>query len=193
MEIKEIRKAFPGWPSEFDVAKNPIMWAELAQQYFCAAKVLNSESNKVRFIIHENNGSVLSNSDECKLSTLTPSIFCLSFSIELAIKALYIKQFASHTMKPNVDTDFSHHRISVLAAKLTHIELNKEEIELLKQIEGLVISGKYRVGKSSTDTKTTNVLPNFDDLFDIIEPLYNKLMNLACQSSSSDTTLKIVP
>lgn len=179
LNLDQIRKIFPDWPSEYDSAKQVNIWVTLAQEYYHAALILDDEITKNHKYLHEHEYVQRNDKILIRMGGHNPAIFCFAFALELLIKAVYIKQVAGHTMVPNQSIGFANHKISILVAEIKDIVISKEERELIPIIERIVCSGKYPTNKKPSDRKLRDKLPQFSDFRLLTEPLYNKLMAMA--------------
>lgn len=175
-ELDRIRQIFPDWPSEYDEAKQASSWFTLAQEYYCAAFILEEEINKNDQLLHSKNGIVITDEIAMRMHGHEPAIFCFAFAIELLIKALFVKNVASNTILPNQTLNFANHKISDLVINIKNLILTKEEKDLILKIEEIVVSGKYPTSKKPSDSKTRERLPCFSNFKLIAQPLYKKLM-----------------
>ncbi len=178
MSLEDIRKFFPDWPSEFDVAKIPSHWAALAQEYYCAATVLNDEIIKCNKYLFDEKPKYPSDSIIIRLKLGRPAIFCFTFAIELIVKAVYIKKIARLKMKPNEKIFLKSHNVIELLQEMPEIELNDNEKQLLDSIEALIKDGKYSSGLKPSNSKEPLSLPNFINFKNIAEPLYQRLQKM---------------
>jgi hypothetical protein len=176
-DINKIRNIFSDWPSEQDVAKSSENWAMLAQAFFFAAIVLNEESNYAQKLLHTYEGVEISEDLIMRLQTDIPSVFCLAFSLELAIKALLIHQRKLANIPAN-------HSLLELANKIENFKVDNSTEKVLQWASNIVVHGKYPVSNKPSDDKN-GVHPgiSFQDLILNVEPVYKRFIELCSQAT----------
>lgn len=178
LTLEKLRKFFPDWPSEYDEAKQAELWALFAQEYYCAAIIINDEITKTRKFLNENKNIQITEDIGIRMHGHAAAIFCLAFSIELLVKAVFIKCVANKSMKPNQKIDFANHKISILIKEINEIVIiDEKEKALIKTIEQIILYGKYPTNKEPSDKKTREKLPDFHNFKLLAEPLYKKLIS----------------
>ncbi len=182
LDLSAIRAVFPNWPSELEVARVPGNWASMAQAFHCAAHVLAEEQRKGHQRMHANAGQPLDIDAFRRCQTSPAAIFCLAFSLELAIKAARVHQGALSNLQSGDCLPFQTHNLDVIASKLDGLDLSAEDIDCLKECSAIVSAGKYPVGVSP-DGSANGVRPqmSFDDLARIAVTLYGRLSDLVTQ------------
>lgn len=178
--LDQIRQRLPNWPSELDIAKQSARWAMMAQSFYCASVVLNDEMEKAHRQMHiemENQISIdLARREEVGV----PALFCLAFSLEMAIKAALIHQGAIVELQTGQKLPFSSHSLSELAKKIKGLNLLPVEEECLERAANIIADGKYPVRKKPCDAKNgLPGYPNYQNFLRTAEPLYERLMDLA--------------
>lgn len=91
-ELEVVRKVFPDWPSELDVAKCESNWAVMAQNFYCAASVLQSEFDSVHRQMHSGEPLQMAEDIFMKQHISQPALFCMAFALELAAKAATLRK-----------------------------------------------------------------------------------------------------
>jgi hypothetical protein len=180
IELGQIRKAFPNWPSELEVAKQSSNWAMMAQSFYCAAVVLNDEMKNVHRQMHSEPGMQVSVDLSRREQVGVPAIFCLAFSLELAIKAALIHQGAISDLETRKKLPFSSHSIHDLAKQVEGLHLVPNEEQCLEQAASVIANGKYPAGVAPCELKNgVQFYPNYEDFMRTAAPLYERLMSLA--------------
>jgi len=172
--LESIRKVFPDWPSEFDRARQPDGWAMLAQDFYCAALIVNTETKKVHDWLHADEGKQITHEIAVRLHGQRAALFCMAFAVELIIKAVYVKQIETKEMKPNCHIKFGNHRITQLAAKMTDISLTDSEKMAIQLAQEIIVNGKYPTSTKPKDTIESMMLPNLRSTIEMLEPIYEK-------------------
>jgi len=178
-DLSEVRKHFPHWPSELDVAKVPAHWAQMAQSFFLAAQVLNDEQRKAHRQWLDNVGQPADLDAYKRSLTMPAAFFCLAFSLELALKAALVKQGALDNLGSGQALPFSSHNLYRLAQDVDGLYLDADHKECLEWASEIIASGKYPVGKKPRDDTVSHVNRAFSDLTRIAGPLYGELMEMA--------------
>ncbi len=178
MDLENIRKAFPDWPSELDVAKASGNWASQAQQYFCAAQVLSEESISAQERFRANVGKKININDLIRQQTTNPTEFCLAFAIELTIKAILVAQGKLEELVSGEALPFNH-KLLDLARQIDGLDISEEEQEILLWSSEAVFNGKYPVSKRPSDSKNGVPISSLlREQVNKVEPLYRKLMDI---------------
>lgn len=191
MDLDEIRKVFPTWPSELEAAKQSTNWAGRAQSFYCAAVVLNEEREKAHQRAHAETGRVITEAVMLREQVDIAAYFCLAFSLELATKAALTNQGALAELKSGKKIPFLSHSIHELAKKVAGLNLSQEEGECLKKASAFIAYGKYPAGIAPCESRNgVPSYPHFQSLFRIAGPLYQRLMELGttvnAQHSAAD-------
>lgn len=172
--FESIRKAFPDWPSEFDRARQPDGWAMLAQDFYCAALIVNTETEKSHDWLHANDGKQITHEIAVRLHGQRAALFCMAFAVELIIKAVYVKKIGAKQMKPNCRINFGSHGITQLAAEMTDISLTDPEKAAIRLAQEIIVNGKYPTSTKPKDTAESMMLPNLRRAIEMLEPIYEK-------------------
>jgi hypothetical protein len=179
IDLDKIRAVFPEWPSELKVAKVPGNWASRAQAFFCAAKVLNEESEQAHREIHARAGEVLSENILIRNLTQLAAEFCLAFSIELAIKAALVAQGKLDHLTSGGSLPFDNHKLKTLAKEIDGLDVTADVESTLQWAADFVLNGKYPVPKKPNEEKNgVTITKSFYDLIAAAEPIYRRLMEL---------------
>ena len=180
MNLAKIRALFPDWPSELDTAKVPSHWAAQAQDFFCAAQVLDEESRLAHQRDHENVGKVVNEPDVMRQQTTTSARFCLAFSLELAIKSALVAQGKLDELTSGDTLPFGNHMLHDLAKQVVDLKITQDEQEILLWASEAVLSGKYPAPKKPNDAKNgVPVMKAFSGLYNQVQPLYRRLVEIA--------------
>lgn len=185
MDITNIRKVFPDWPSELDMAKMASNWAMQAQAYFCAAQVLNEESKSTNQRFHSNVEKPIDEKDLIRQQTTLPAEFCLAFALELVIKAVLVHQGKLEELASGEALPFNH-KLLDQALKINDLEITDKERETLLWASDAVISGKYPVSKKPSDNKNgVPVARSLSDRINEVQPTYKKLMDIITNNNTN--------
>lgn len=185
-DLKQIRSAFPDWPSELDLAKVPSNWIAFASAFYCAAKVLNEESSAAFQEWTQQEGQPVRAANMIRTQTQIPAEFCLAFSMELAIKAVLVSQGKLDDLSSEAALPFGNHMLHTLARDIDGFEVTSEEEGILLWASRTVLSGKYPVSKKPSDSKDgVKLNRSFSELYDKVYPLYQRLMDLVKESKEN--------
>lgn len=180
IKLDKIRKTFPNWPSELEVAKQSSNWASMAQSFYCASIILNDERENAQRLMNSETVNQINEDIVMRIQVEAPAIFCLAFSLELAIKAVLIKQGAITDLETGQKLPFSSHLINDLAKQIAGLDFLPNEEQCLELAASIIANGKYPVGKAPCELKNgVKLYPNYKDFRKMAEPLYIRLMNLA--------------
>lgn len=185
LELQAIRKIFPDWPSELDVAKCETNWAYLAQEFYCSASVLQQEKDAVRRRMHSREPLIMTEDVLMRTHLWRPAIFCMAFSLELAAKAAIIRRCQGKGIEHAKRLPFAGHCLADLCAQLPDLGLTPEEEKLIAQAEQIVVSGKYPSDIRPRDDQSAADLPQLRAFMEQAVPIYLKLMSLSCDAQPS--------
>jgi len=178
MDLANIRKVFPDWPSELDVAKVSSNWAVQAQEYFCAAQVLSEEFKSAQKRFRANVGKEVDVRDLIRQQTTQPTEFCLAFALEIAIKAVLVHQGKLDELVSGEALPFNH-KLLDQARQIDGLVISEEERDILLWASEAVLSGKYPVSKKPSDSKNgVPAVGSPSDRMNEVQPLYRKLMDV---------------
>jgi hypothetical protein len=179
MDFERLREAFPSYPSELDVAKAPVNWAMLAQQFWCAASVLEEEMRAVHDHLHS--GVEIEMTEQIlKRTTLSrPVLFCMAFAIELAAKAATVQATEGAGIAHDQNLPFGNHKVDELCQAITGLNLSEDERLCLRNATDIIVKGKYPTGKRPRDDEAAYMPPQFGAFMRIAQPIYDKLIGLA--------------
>lgn len=184
----------PDWPSELDIAKQSARWAMMAQSFYCASVVLNDEREKAHRQMHMETGNQISIDLARREEVGVPAIFCLAFSLELAIKAALIQQGAIAELETGQKLPFSSHSLCELAKTIKGLNLVPIEEECLERAAIIIADGKYPVRKKPCGAKNgLPGYPNYHNFLCTAEPLYERLMNLATAADAQHSLQRTSP
>lgn len=178
-DLDAIRKIFPDWASEFDVAKQPDNWAMRAQDFYCAALIISEELDETHKFLHEKNGCKITEKIAIRLNGRSAGVFCMAFAIELSIKAVYVKEIAKDSMVPNERITFGNHKLVDLVrdTSLTS-SMSQDELDAISLAEELIAHGKYPAALKPSDSAESMYIPDLRILIDKLKPIYVKFSNL---------------
>lgn len=186
-EIDQIRRVLPGWPSELDAAKAPSNWLAMAQSFFSAAIVLDQENTSAQQAMHAGDGCQVGVDLLRRQQTSTAAIFCLAFSLELAIKGALVQQGKLDGLSHQKNLTIAHHSLIELANQIDGFTTDSETENLLQWASNMVLGGKYPTSKKPSDLKDgVPVVRQFRELLDVASPVYECLMAICAQSSPPD-------
>lgn len=171
--LSAIRKVFPNWPSELDTAKAGNAWASMAQNYFCAAMVLHEEAKKGHQSFNESVGKQIVESDLMRMECQNPSVWCLCFSLELAVKAVHLCTHPSSITNSKGKLTFAGHDHS----ESENIQLTVSEKEFLNLASKIVKDGKYPSSAFPNDSAESFSMPSFESCWPPAKAIYDKAMN----------------
>jgi len=181
-ELEAVRKVFPDWPSELDVAKCETNWASMAQNFYCAASVLQGELGIVRRRMHS--GEPLEMTEDILMRTHVsqPALFCMAFALELAAKAATIRKCQGKGIEHAKRLPFAGHCLPELCEQLPELALSADDKELLVQAAQIVVSGKYPSDIKPRDDKPFPDTPQLRFFMEGAVPIYLQLMRLSCDA-----------
>jgi hypothetical protein len=182
LDLNAIRKVFPDWPSELDVAKCETNWACLAQEFYCSASVLQQEQDAVHRRMHSPEPLIMTEDILMRSHLLRPAIFCMAFALELAAKAAIVSRCQGKGIEHAKRLPFAGHCLVDLCAQLPELNLSLEDEKLVAQAEQIVVSGKYPSDIKPRDDKSVANLPQLTIFMERAVPLYLKLMRLSCDA-----------
>jgi len=186
LDLAKIRAAIPGWPSELDVAKHPGNWAAMAQTFHGAAHILNDEYIQSGEDWYANVGEPVDPQLLRKRQIAPAAIFCLAFSLELAIKAAHVKQGALNDLQSREKLPFATHGLVQLAKSVDCVALSDDEIKCLEQSAAIISAGKYPVGVSPDGSADgVRAVVSFDDFALHADRIYKMLIRVATDSDGS--------
>ena len=182
VDLAAIRRVFPEWPSELDIAKCETNWASMAQNFFCAASVLQDESVAVRERMHS--GGHLEMTEEIlkRMHLSQPALFCIAFALELAAKAATIRKLQGKGIEHEQRLPCAGHCLSKLCEQLPELNLSKEEWALIAEADQLVVNGKYPSDIKPRDDRTVQSTPDLRTFMDRAVQIYLRLVKLACDA-----------
>ena len=186
-ELEVVRKVFPDWPSELDVAKCESNWAVMAQNFYCAASVLQSEFDSVHRQMHSGEPLQMAEDIFMKQHISQPALFCMAFALELAAKAATLRKTQGEGIEHAKRLPFAGHCLPELCEQLPELSLSSDDKKLLAHAAKIVVSGKY---PSDIKPRNDKVPPSMPQLWLFMEgavPIYLKLMRLSCDIQSSST------
>lgn len=186
-ELEVVRKVFPDWPSELDVAKCESNWAVMAQNFYCAASVLQSEFDSVHRQMHSGEPLQMAEDIFMKQHISQPALFCMAFALELAAKAATLRKTQGEGIEHAKRLPFAGHCLPELCEQLPELTLSSDDKKLLAHAAKIVVSGKY---PSDIKPRNDKVPPSMPQLWLFMEgavPIYLKLMRLSCDIQSSST------
>lgn len=186
-ELEVVRKVFPDWPSELDVAKCESNWAVMAQNFYCAASVLQSEFDSVHRQMHSGEPLQMAEDIFMKQHISQPTLFCMAFALELAAKAATLRKTQGEGIEHAKRLPFAGHCLPELCEQLPELSLSSDDKKLLAHAAKIVVSGKY---PSDIKPRNDKVPPSMPQLWLFMEgavPIYLKLMRLSCDIQSSST------
>ena len=176
-QIDQLRNVFPSWPSELDVVNVPGNWAMRAQQFFCAASVLDKASE---FAHQEMHGKELDEGLFMASQTQLPAQFCLAFSLELAIKSALVAQGKLDAKTNKEALVPGGHKLDELAQKIDGFDISPDEEKTLRWASEAILNGKYPGPKRPSDAKSgVPVSRPFLGLLNEVQPLYTRLMDMS--------------
>lgn len=182
LDLDAIRKVFPYWPSELDVAKCETNWAFLAQEFFCAASVLQQEKEAVHSRMHSREPLIMTEDVLMRTHLWRPALFCMAFALELAAKAAIIRKCQGKGIVHAKRLPFAGHCLVDLCGQLPELELSTEDEKLIAHAEQIVVSGKYPSDIKPRDDKTIPGPPQLRLFMERAVPIYLKLMSLSCDA-----------
>jgi hypothetical protein len=182
VDLAAIRRVFPDWPSELDIAKCEGNWASMAQNFFCAASVLQEEFVTVRERMHSREQLILSEDILKRIHLSQPAVFCISFALELAAKAATIRKIQGKGIEHEQRLPFAGHCLFNLCEQLPELNLSKDEWALIAEAEQMVVNGKYPSDIRPRDDRTIPPAPDLRHFMDRAVPIYLRLVALACDA-----------
>ena len=182
VDLAAIRRVFPEWPSELDIAKCEANWASMAQNFFCAASVLQDQFVAVRERMHSGEPLEMSEDVLKRMYLSQPALFCIAFALELAAKAATIRKIQGKGIEHEQRLPFAGHCLFKLCEQLPELKLSKEEWALIVEAEQMVVNGKYPSDKKPRDDRTIQRTPDLRLFMDGAAPVYLRLVALACDA-----------
>ena len=185
LDLDAIRKVFPGWPSELDVAKCESNWASMAQNFYCAASVLQEEMDIVCRQMHT--GAPLEMTEDILMRTHVsqPALFCMAFALELAAKAATIRKCQGEGIEHSKPLPFAGHCLAKLCEQLPELILSANDKQLIVQAEQIVVSGKYPSNIKPRDDKRFPDMPQLRLFMKSAVPIYLQLIRLSSNAQPS--------
>lgn len=182
VDLATVRRVFPDWPSELDIARCESNWAAMAQNFFCAASVLREEWATVRERMHS--GEPLEMTEDVLMRThlSQPALFCMAFALELAAKAATIRKIQGKGIEHDQRLPFAGHCLINLCKQLPELKLSKEEWALIVGAEQIVVNGKYPSDIKPRDDRTSQHSPDLRLFMDGAVPIYLRLIGIACDA-----------
>jgi hypothetical protein len=174
--LQSIRRVFPDWPSEFDVARQPQNWASLAQDFFCAALIVKGENRRCHAWLHSDAPKPFTDEIAVGLHGQRAAVFCMAFALELTIKAAYVMTNGRKRMKPNCTIDFGSHRIIQLAEDISEGCLTDADKQAIRLAQEIIVNGKYPTTKKPKDNAESFNLPSLEHAIEAMEPVYRIFM-----------------
>ena len=144
--LSEIRQIFPDWQSELDEAKQEGSWIRTAQSFHSAAIVLSEEQKAGQKAFNENVGKPMDVLALMKTQIEIPMLFCYAFSLELALKAVLVKQGFIDALESGQSLPFKSHSLQVLAKDIQNFSIDEHGLQCLKEASMIIEAGKYPVG-----------------------------------------------
>ena len=180
IDLAAIRRVFPDWPSELDIAMCEANWASMAQNFFCAASVLQDESAGIRRQMHS--GEPLEMTDDVLKRThlSQPALFCIAFALELAAKAATIRKIQGKGIEHDQRLPFAGHCLFNLCKQLPELKLSEQERALIVEAEQMVVTGKYPSDIKPRDDRAFPGTPDLRLFMDRAVPIYLRLIAIAC-------------
>ena len=186
-ELEVVRKVFPDWPSELDVAKCESNWAVMAQNFYCAASVLQSEFDSVHRQMHSGEPLQMAEDIFMKQHISQPALFCMAFALELAAKAATLRKTQGEGIKHAKRLPFAGHCLPELCEQLPELSLSSDDKKLLAHAAKIVVSGKYPSDIKPRNDKAPPSMPQLWLFMEGAVLIYLKLMRLSCDIQSSST------
>ena len=186
-ELEVVRKVFPDWPSELDVAKCESNWAVMAQNFYCAASVLQSEFDSVHRQMHSGEPLQMAEDIFMKQHISQPALFCMAFALELAAKAATLRKTQGEGIEHAKRLPFAGHCLPELCKQLPELSLSSDDKKLLAHAAKIVVSGKYPSDIKPRNDKAPPSMPQLWLFMEGAVPIYLKLMRLSCDIQSSST------
>lgn len=186
-ELEVVRKVFPDWPSELDVAKCESNWAVMAQNFYCAASVLQSEFDSVHRQMHSGEPLQMAEDIFMKQHISQPALFCMAFALELAAKAATLRKTQGEGIEHAKRLPFAGHCLPELCEQLPELSLSSDDKKLLAHAAKIVVSGKYPSDIKPRNDKAPPSMPQLWLFMEGAVPIYLKLMRLSCDIQSSST------
>lgn len=178
MNVKERREVFPGWPSELDVGRNADNWARLAQEFFCAAIVLNEEFTSVHNRMHSEEQIIMDDHVRSRINTNAPMQYCLGMAIELATKAVLVRDDPEKWIPQGADVKFRRHKTVDFIIEIG-LKLSESQLLSIQALSDFVIEGKYPVGLQPSDAVSAKSWGNYQSYYDDVRGVYYQLMKMA--------------
>ena len=182
LELAAVRKVFPDWPSELDVAKCEANWASMAQNFYCAASVLQDELGIVRRRMHSREPIEMTEDILMRTHVSQPALFCMAFALELAAKAATIRKCQGKGIEHAKRLPFAGHCLHELCDQWPELALSADDKKLLVQAEQIVVSGKYPSDIKPRDDKPFPDTPQLRFFMEGAVPIYLQLMSLSCDA-----------
>ena len=143
-DFRRVRAVFPDWPSELDAAKQVPSWIIRAQEFFFAGLVLDHEAQAAEQALRDGE-TPLSESTHLRMHVRLPALFCMAFSLELAVKAALVRQGDIDALAPGERLPFTSHGLLDLARRVRGLTLTAREEDCLRTAGDVIVSGKYPV------------------------------------------------
>jgi len=155
---KKIKKSnkLPFGITDFEASQNPSNFLSFASQYYCASEVLVKSYRKG---VEEFNKSVGKRIDGevaasyGAINVTMPILLLMGMYIELVWKSFLLKD---GVIKPKAGkkVDWHGHRITELI-KYNGLDLNEQEVKLIKILENVLYDDKYPVRKNTPNELKT--------------------------------------
>ena len=186
-ELEVVRKVFSDWPSELDVAKCESNLAVMAQNFYCAASVLQSEFDSVHRQMHTGEPLQMAEDIFMKQHISQPALFCMAFAMELAAKAATLRKIQGEGIEHAKRLPFAGHCLPELCEQLPELSLSSDDKKLLVHAAKIVVSGKYPSDIKPRNDKAPPSMPQLWLFMEGAVPIYLKLMRLSCDIQSCST------
>lgn len=185
LHLPGLRSMFPNWPDELDIAKSPSNWVMMAQSFYLAAEVLHQEEVSGSVNFHKNVGQPFDPESWKRLQTAPAQFFCMSFALELAVKAALVAQGRLSELGSGDKLPFAVHKLVELACQVDGITLSTIETECLERAADWISNGKYPVGlRPDQSVSGVPVSSDFVDYARVAAPLYRRFMDVATRSDA---------
>ena len=183
LDLNEIRKIFPDWPSELTAAKSASNWRMMAQSFLCAAEVLHEELTSAHKAMHAQVEKKVQVTQIMRQQTYHAAVFCLAFSLELAVKTAWAKLGKLDRMANGKKVPFASHSLCKLARTIDVFDIDSETEKVLNWADSTIRDGKYPVSLNPSDAKSgVRVIRHFGSLLNEVKPVYDKLMAIGSES-----------
>lgn len=194
-DLKAIRKVFTNYPSELDVAKCATNWAFMAQNFYCAASVLQQEEDVVHRRMHSPEPLIMTEEIVMRTNVMQPALFCMAFALELAAKAAVVRKSQGKGIEHAKKLPFAGHCLVELCKLLPELNVSTDDQKLIARAEQIVVNGKYPSDIKPRDDKPVPSKPQLRHFMEGAVPIYLRLMSLSLdeQPSASDAEVETSP